>query len=123
MKLTLQCTREADGRWLAEVSQLPGVLAYGSSEVGALAMAQALALRVLAGQIETGHSTPGDISLSIVRAKHADDTGAEPSFPAGDASGYDAWLAAQVQEALDDATPAVPHDEAMRQIRAAVFAK
>ena len=43
---------EADGRWIAEVPDLPGVLAYGSTEKEALASAQALALRVLADRIE-----------------------------------------------------------------------
>lgn len=37
--------------------------------------------------------------------------------------GYDAWLTAEVQEALDDPSPSVPHAEAMRQIRAAIRAK
>ncbi|HKW65463.1 MAG TPA: hypothetical protein VJN89_23130 [Candidatus Acidoferrum sp.] len=39
---------ETDGRWIAEISDLPGVLAYGSTEKEAVASAQALALRVLA---------------------------------------------------------------------------
>jgi predicted RNase H-like HicB family nuclease len=45
---------EEDGRWLAEVLELPGVLAYGHSESEARAKAQALALRVIAEQFERG---------------------------------------------------------------------
>ena len=45
---TIQHEREEDGRWLAEVPELPGVLAYGDSADEAMAKAQALALRVLA---------------------------------------------------------------------------
>lgn len=54
MQLTLQEEQEADGRWLAEVVELPGVLAYGSTIEEARAYAQALALRVLAEQLEHG---------------------------------------------------------------------
>lgn len=48
MKLTFELDQELDGRWIAEVPELPGVLAYGSSVVEAMARAEALALRVLA---------------------------------------------------------------------------
>ncbi|MBL8246007.1 MAG: type II toxin-antitoxin system HicB family antitoxin [Rhodanobacteraceae bacterium] len=48
MKLTFDLDQELDGRWIAEVPELPGVLAYGSSVVEAMARAEALALRVLA---------------------------------------------------------------------------
>lgn len=48
MTFTVECEREDDGRWLAEVVELPGVLAYGSTLNQAIAKAQALALRVLA---------------------------------------------------------------------------
>ena len=54
MKLTLECEREEDGRWLAEVVELPGVLSYGETSSEALARAEVLALRVLAEQIEHG---------------------------------------------------------------------
>ena len=46
--------QEADGRWLAEVVELPGVLAYGASRDEALARAEALALRVIADRLEHG---------------------------------------------------------------------
>ena len=52
MELSLECEREEDGRWLAEVPQLPGVLVYGATENEAMAKAEVLALRVVAEQIE-----------------------------------------------------------------------
>ena len=48
MTFTVEYERENDGRWLAEVLELPGVLAYGINSDEAIAKAQALALRVLA---------------------------------------------------------------------------
>lgn len=65
MKLTLECEREDDGRWLAEVSELPGVLAYGSSPREAMAKAEVLALRVLAERLENGEVHPLNISISV----------------------------------------------------------
>ena len=54
MVLTLQLDREADGRWIAEVPTLPGVLAYGQTREQAIASVKALALHVLADRIESG---------------------------------------------------------------------
>ena len=54
MNFTLECEREDDGRWLAEVLELPGALAYGSSANEAMARAEILALRVLAERLEHG---------------------------------------------------------------------
>ena len=68
MQLTLECEREDDGRWLAEVSQLPGVLAYGSSANEAMAKAEVLALRVLAERLEHGESQPLEINISFPAA-------------------------------------------------------
>lgn len=68
MKFTLECEREDDGRWLAEVSQLPGVLAYGNSANEAMAKAQVLALRVLADRLEHGEARAVDISISLPAA-------------------------------------------------------
>ena len=51
MTFTVEYEREDDGRWLAEVPELPGVLDYGQASVEAIAKAQALALRILADQI------------------------------------------------------------------------
>lgn len=52
MRFKLECERETDGRWLAEISELPGVFAYGASINEAIAKVEGLALRVLAEQIE-----------------------------------------------------------------------
>ena len=48
MHVTIEHEREGDGRWLAEVSEVPGVLAYGATTQEAMAKVQALALRALA---------------------------------------------------------------------------
>ena len=58
MKLTLETEQEADGRWIAEVPELAGVLAYGATRDEAMAKAEVLALRVLAEQIEHGEGRP-----------------------------------------------------------------
>ncbi len=58
MKFTVEYEQEEDGRWLAEVKELPGVLAYGNDADDAAAHAQALALRVVADRIENGESAP-----------------------------------------------------------------
>jgi predicted RNase H-like HicB family nuclease len=63
MKLTLDLEQETDGRWIAEVPELPGVLAYGKTADEAVAAARALALRVLADQIETG-----ELSAAMVQS-------------------------------------------------------
>lgn len=68
MKLDLECEREEDGRWLAEVIQLPGVLAYGQTPNEAVSRAQVLALRVLADQLEHGEAEPAEISISLPAA-------------------------------------------------------
>lgn len=54
MKLTIEFEQETDGRWIAEVPELPGVLAYGDTQDKAAQLARALAFRVLADQIESG---------------------------------------------------------------------
>lgn len=58
MQFDIQYEQEDDGRWLAEVIELPGVLVYGRTLDDALAKAQALALRVLADRLEHGESVP-----------------------------------------------------------------
>lgn len=65
MQCTLECEREDDGRWLAEVSQLPGVLAYGASANEAMAKVEVLALRVLAERLEHGEIQPLEINTSV----------------------------------------------------------
>lgn len=58
MKLSVETEQEADGRWIAEVPELPGTLAYGKTRDLAIAAAEALALRVLAERIENGEAIP-----------------------------------------------------------------
>ncbi len=65
MKLSIECEREEDGRWLAEVPELPGALAYGATAEEAMARAEVLALRVVAERIEHGEARPVDISISV----------------------------------------------------------
>ena len=52
MHLTIETEQEEDGRWIAEVTELPGVMAYGQTREQALTLAEALALRVIAERIE-----------------------------------------------------------------------
>jgi predicted RNase H-like HicB family nuclease len=56
--LTIEIEREEDGRWIGEVPQLPGVVAYGASEGEARKKTAALALRVIADRIEHGEPAP-----------------------------------------------------------------
>jgi predicted RNase H-like HicB family nuclease len=58
MKLTIHLEQETDGRWIAEVPELPGVLAYGDTRDKAAQLARALAFRVLADQLEAGEIDP-----------------------------------------------------------------
>ena len=58
MKLTFEIEREADGRWIAEVPEIEGVMAYGQTRAEAMARAEALALRALAERIEHGEAGP-----------------------------------------------------------------
>ena len=66
MSLTIEVEQEEDGRWLAEVTELAGVLAYGQSREEAIARAEALALRVLADRLEHGEALE-TISEPILR--------------------------------------------------------
>lgn len=54
--LKVELEQEDDGRWLAEVVELPGVLAYGDTQQAALSKVQALALRVIAERLEHGEA-------------------------------------------------------------------
>lgn len=67
MKLSIECEREEDGRWLAEVPELPGALAYGATAEEAMARAEVLALRVVAERIEHGEARPIDASAATPR--------------------------------------------------------
>ena len=66
MRFQVEFDREEDGRWIAEVRELPGVLAYGASQLEAQVKVKALALRVVAEQLEHGETAAelGDISFN-----------------------------------------------------------
>ena len=65
MIFSLECEVENDGRWIAEVPELPGVLAYGGTKNEAMAKAEVLALRVLADRLEHLEDGPQDIRISV----------------------------------------------------------
>ena len=56
--MKIEIEREDDGRWVAEIPDLPGVMAYGDSRNEAISKAEALALRVLADRLEHGEEIP-----------------------------------------------------------------
>jgi predicted RNase H-like HicB family nuclease len=68
MQFTIEHEREEDGRWLAEVSELPGVLAYGATADEAMARAEVLALRILAERLENNEAGPQPISIGFAAA-------------------------------------------------------
>lgn len=68
MNLSIESEQEEDGRWLAEVPELPGVLAYGASAEEAMSRAEVLALRVIAERLEHGESRPIAINISLPAA-------------------------------------------------------
>ncbi len=65
---SIETEREEDGRWIAEIADIPGVLAYGETEEQARANAYALALRVIADQVEESRSVPKSISVHSASA-------------------------------------------------------
>ncbi|HET6795938.1 MAG TPA: hypothetical protein VIQ78_00950 [Terrimesophilobacter sp.] len=64
----VEVEQEEDGRWLAEVLELPGVLAYGQDQDSAVSKVQALALRVVAERLEHGEAGPQLLSISFAAA-------------------------------------------------------
>lgn len=68
MNFRVEIEQEEDGRWIAEVVDLPGVLAYGRTSSEAQAKVQALALRVLADRLEHGEAGPDLVSISFAAA-------------------------------------------------------
>jgi len=65
MNFSIEYEREDDGRWIAEIPELPGALAYGNTPEEAMARSEVLALRAIAEQLEHGGSGPKAISISI----------------------------------------------------------
>ena len=68
MNYSIEYEREEDGRWLAEVNELPGVLAYGKTSDEAMVKAEALALRVLAERLDHGECKPEPITITFKAA-------------------------------------------------------
>jgi len=64
----IEIEREEDGRWIAEVPELPGVMAYAKTQAQALAKVEALALRVIADRLDHGESVPELRELFAVSA-------------------------------------------------------
>ncbi len=65
MNFSIECEEEIDGRWIAEVPQLPGVLCYGSTADEAVAKAEVLALRAMAERLEHNEARPVAINISL----------------------------------------------------------
>jgi predicted RNase H-like HicB family nuclease len=65
MNFSIECEVETDGRWLAEVPQLPGVLCYGQTADEAMAKAEVLALRTMAERLEQNETRPVEINISL----------------------------------------------------------
>lgn len=58
MSLRVEIEQEIDGRWIADIPELPGVMAYGEAVDDAVANTEALALRVLADRLENREAVP-----------------------------------------------------------------
>jgi len=56
--MRIEIEREEDGRWIAEIPELPGVMVYGETRKQAIAKAEALALRVMADRLENNEEIP-----------------------------------------------------------------
>ena len=68
MQFKIETERETDGRWIAEIGEIPGALAYGKTEDEAKANAYALALRSIADDVEKSHAVPKSISIDCMSA-------------------------------------------------------
>jgi predicted RNase H-like HicB family nuclease len=66
MNFKIEFDREDDGRWIAEIRELPGAMAYGKTKEEAEAGVEALALRIIADRIETEKTTQKTISFASV---------------------------------------------------------
>jgi len=66
LKYKIETEQETDGRWLAEILDLPGVMAYGTTEEEAIANAEAIGLRVIADQIEASKAGASNVSFACV---------------------------------------------------------
>lgn len=64
MDYSIEFDREDDGRWIAEIPQLPGVMVYGATQQEAESKVQALALRVIADRLEREHATTDHVQFA-----------------------------------------------------------
>lgn len=67
-QFSVEIDRETDGRWIAEISALPGALAYGATREEAARKVEALALRILADRVESGEEVPEVAGAFLVPA-------------------------------------------------------
>jgi len=65
VKLTIDLEREDDGRWIAEVLELPGVMRYGATREEAISQAERLAIEVITDRIAHGELTPSALGVSF----------------------------------------------------------
>ena len=68
MNFIIETEKEDDGRWICEIPEIPGVMAYGKTRNEAVAKTQSLALRILADRIEHGENVPEMNSFFSVAA-------------------------------------------------------
>ena len=68
MKFKVETEQEQDGRWVAEIIELPGVMKYGKNREEAIAQVEALALRVMADRIEHGEHPVEPIQITFAAA-------------------------------------------------------
>ena len=64
-QIHIEFDQEADGRFIAEATEMPGVMAYGKTREEALALCEALALRVMADQLDSGELNADSLQISI----------------------------------------------------------
>ena len=64
MDYSIEFEREDDGRWIAEIISLPGVMAYGTTKQEAESKVQAIALRVIADNLERDHTTTDHVQFA-----------------------------------------------------------
>jgi predicted RNase H-like HicB family nuclease len=66
--LSIELDREVDGRWIADVPELPGVMAYGATREETIAKVKSLALRVVAEEIENGEMDAASVNIDFAVA-------------------------------------------------------
>ena len=68
MNLPIELEQEDDGRWIAEIDELDGVLVYGDTKEDAIRNVKTLALRVIADRLENGESLPQQVESLVFQA-------------------------------------------------------